>query len=209
MKSPTRSSTGRSRWFSMRRRTACTRRRAFWPGAWKGVERAETGMIPEKWGPVFGQDHAATRRSQFPSEPLNKANAPARYCDTEPRTSGGFGRRHRSALRGFGARFARARGSARPRGRHDPDRPRLSPAGRETARRGHRARRVARDRAEVRGPLHPADQDRRPGTDAGGRFHDARQGAGLRAVRQGRPSPKRLPRDAPARERCSGAAISR
>ena len=60
-------------------------------------------------------------------------------------------------------------------GRHDPAPPRLSRAGGKAARRGDRAHGPARLGAEVRGPLHPADADRRAGAHAGGRLPHARQ----------------------------------
>ena len=65
------------------------------------------------------------------------------------------------------------------------DAARLSAAGRQAPGRGGGAHRHARLGAEDRRPLHPADADRRPGAHAGGGLHRARQGARLRALRQG------------------------
>src|SRR4051812_22619539 len=61
----------RSRSYSTRPRTACTRRRGFWRGVLRGGDLA-SAHDPEKWEPVFGQDHAQTIGSQFRPEPLHK-----------------------------------------------------------------------------------------------------------------------------------------
>ena len=58
-------------------------------------------------------------------------------------------------------------------------------AGGQAAGRGGGAHRHARLGLEDRRPLHFADPDRRPGAHAGGGLHRARQGARLRALRQG------------------------
>ena len=121
-----------------------------------------------------------------------------------PRAVGGSRRRRRDSVRGQRARPARPPDADGARARRDPAQARLSCAGRQAARRGHRAHHAARLVAEIRGPLHPADPDRRPGLVPDRRFPGARSAARLCALRrdaaEGR---RRIP------ARCSARAISR
>ena len=98
------------------------------------------------------------------------------------RTGEDIRRRHRPAVRSFRSRSARPRRAAWVGGGRDSRASQLSPAGRQAARRGCRADRAARLRAEDRRPLHPADPDRRSGPHAGGGFPQPRERARLRAV---------------------------
>ncbi len=115
------------------------------------------------------------------SDPQNLPRTP------DPRAVPGSGRRRRAAVRGRFARPARTADAARSRARRDPHQARLSGAGRQAARRSHRADDLARLVAEIRRPLHPADPDRRPGVVPDRGFSGARQIARLCAFRCGAP----------------------